>query len=223
VVCNFGTLYVFQPFFGNRIMLTHSANGDTSKSDVTGTVSALGIRPDSLAEKAFTVEQLCQTGADVHLIEVHVRELHAHSTALLATAQVREWNNRQRVHQTTAGDDAVVTAINKLHNRFDHPILVDFAPEKETPPEDLPDFDNEGFWESQRKFAKRTKYAVSTLRKHREAKEEPTWYSGTIGKTSVGHYIKKIRDGQKPLYEYFVYNNPEKNHRFNNPRPKNKR
>ena len=83
--------------------------------------------------------------------------------------------------------------------------------EEETIPEDLPDFDKDGFWESHKKFAERTKYTLSALQKHREAKEKPTWFNdGTLGKTRVGHYIKKIQDTPVPLYEYFVYHDPEK-------------
>jgi len=66
----------------------------------------------------------------------------------------------------------VVEKLNKLHDRFDRTILMEFASEEQDSiSEDLPDFDKEGFWESPAKFATRTKYKESTLKKHREEGE----------------------------------------------------
>jgi hypothetical protein len=71
------------------------------------------------------------------------------------------------------------------------------------------------------KFSDRTKYKVSTLKKHREAINDPIPLEGsTIKKSCVGHFFRPITKSSTSSYEYFVYDDPEKARLLNNPHPK---
>ncbi|MDR0327356.1 MAG: hypothetical protein LBI05_03560 [Planctomycetaceae bacterium] len=215
--------------------------------------SALVMCHGSFVKRVFDLVQHIRAGATPQYIATLAEEISPYSTALLAQAKTNEDLNRWHARQTAteadnesiplqasssevliankeqvAANDAVFEELHEIRNRLDRPIPVVFAPEEETIPEDLPDFDKDGFWEPQEKFAERTQYGVGTLQKHREAKEKPRWFKfngSAIGKTNggkIGHYIKKIQDTPVPLYEYFVFNDSEKTRLLNNPRPKNK-
>ena len=100
-------------------------------------------------------------------------------------------------------------AFEKYAARFDET----FPPPEPEPlkPEILPDFDNDGFFESQEQFASRTGWSESTLKKHREKQNNPVWFQdGTMGKSKVGHFFRLVSHKHNSPYEYFVYHDPEK-------------
>jgi hypothetical protein len=81
--------------------------------------------------------------------------------------------------------------------------------------EDLPDFDKDGFFESQELFASRTGWSENTLEKHRETKSHPVWVKdGAVGKSKAGHFFRAVNDKPNSPYEYFVYYDLEKSRRF---------
>ena len=123
-------------------------------------------------------------------------------------------------------DTGVVEAINRSTEAFEKcAARLDeaFPPpiQKSLTSKEVPDFDKDGFWETQEKFAKRTKYSESTLKKHREAVSNPMPLEGsTIKKSSVGHFFRAITVASNSSFEYFVYDDPEKARLLNNPHPK---
>ena len=93
-------------------------------------------------------------------------------------------------------------------------------------PKKLPDFERDGFWESQEKFAKRTEYKSETLTNHREIKKGMKWFDKkqSLGRTRASHYCrKKDPNNEFSPHEYFVYNDEEKNRCLMNPRPRCKK
>jgi hypothetical protein len=124
-------------------------------------------------------------------------------------------NGMQVIEAINRSTEAFEKCAARLDEAFPPPI------QKPLTTNEVPNFDKDGFWETVNKFSDRTKYKVSTLKKHREAISDPIPLEGsTIKKSCVGHFFRPITKSSTSSYEYFVYDDPGKARLLNNPHPK---
>jgi len=93
-----------------------------------------------------------------------------------------------------------------LKNHLQHPIIVDFPPEKQMSliPDDYPK-DSEGFWVSPKEYVARRGGSVSTLQRNRVKNSGVIWSEdGTWGKDKAGNFFRKVNNLSNSPYEYFV-------------------
>jgi hypothetical protein len=84
------------------------------------------------------------------------------------------------------------------------PVFIVASPKPVTQ-EIFPDFDKEGFWESQGEYANRINCCVGTLRKYRETDSGVAWSKcGTLGKDKHGNIFRRENGKSNSSYLYFV-------------------
>jgi len=102
--------------------------------------------------------------------------------------------------------------LEKFHSK---PIQIQFYPD-DTPPDKIPDFDKDGFWVSQEKYADRTGKPYDRFSQYRENRYSPVRLPNSgilkIGNKKFGyHYCRQTGDQHNSSFEFFVQ------HDFNTP------
>jgi hypothetical protein len=101
----------------------------------------------------------------------------------------------------------VVEAINRVNERFDKPIIIEFPPDesKSLKPEDCPVEGNGGHWEPQKVYADRVGLKESTLVQYRQTMNGVRLsIDGLWGIDKAGHTFKRLGDKSNSPYQYFV-------------------
>ena len=89
-------------------------------------------------------------------------------------------------------------------------------------PNDIPDFDKDGFWVSREFFASKTDYSKNTLRNYCESAKSIQWLNEecTLGRNKAGHFLKRDGNKSNSTYVFFLYHDEAKNSRFKNNKTK---
>jgi len=140
------------------------------------------------AEKPVTISQ-----PEASVIQAAIKTRHPQSSAGAYNTPVGLADEPANVNLN--GIDPIVLPI---------PVFIVESPNP-VPLKDFPNFDSEGFWESQAAYANRMRYSVSTLRKYRETNSGVAWSEcGTLGKDKHGNIFRKKNGKPNSSFLYFV-------------------